>query len=170
MTYKGFTIRFENIDVNRVYRTECDTVGTYWPTFAAAAAYVLTCTRETETMTIDGHTLTLTAQKTQEGARLTVWTDKGEKYEDAGFSGLYDDGRDGLARMLFESLAPLGEAELYPTFARWCEYMDDMGDDVSPRDPETFNRWRRELTDWHRATDGLTADKTLQYLSDHYNI
>lgn len=170
MTYKGFTITFENIDVNRVYRTECDTVGTYWPTFAAAARYVLTCTRPTETMTIDGHRLTLTAKKTQEGARLEVWTDNGKEWTDAGFSGLYDDGADGLARMLFESLAPLGEAELYPTFARWCEYMDEMGDDFSERDPQRFDRYRTELQEWHRATDGLTADATLQYLSDHYNI
>ena len=170
MKYKGFTITFENLDANRVYRTESDTVTTYWPTFGAAARYVLTCTQDSETIEIDGHRLTLTATKTQQGARLTVWTEKGEKYEDAGFSGLYDDGRDGLARMLFESLAPLGEAELYPTFARWCEYMDDMGDYVSPRDPERFDRYRQELTDWHRATDGLSADKTLQYLSDNYNI
>ena len=75
-----------------------------------------------------------------------------------------------LARMLFESLAPLGEAELYPTFARWCEYMDEMGDDFSERDPQRFEKWREDLKEWQRVADGLTADKTLQYLSDHYNI
>lgn len=45
MKYKGFTISFANIDANRMYRTESATVGTYWPTFTAAARYVLTCTR-----------------------------------------------------------------------------------------------------------------------------
>lgn len=170
MTYKGFTITFANIDANRMYRTEGEGVGNYWPTFGAAASYVLTCTRQSETMTIDGHRLTLTATRTEKGARLTVWTEKGEKYEDAGFSRIYDDGRDGLARMLFQSLAPLGEAELYPTFDEWCKYMDEMGDDFSERDLETFNRWRRELAEWQRVTDGLTADKTLQYLDEHYDI
>lgn len=46
MNYKGFTISFANIDTNRMYRTECATVGTYWPTFTAAALYVLTCIRQ----------------------------------------------------------------------------------------------------------------------------
>lgn len=170
MKYKDFSITFVNIDANRMYRTESATVGTYWPTFTAAARYVLTCTRPTETMTIDGHRLTLTAKKTQEGARLEVWTDNGKEWTDAGFSGLYDDGADGLARMLFESLAPIGEAELYPTFARWCEYMDEMGDDFSERDPQRFEKWREDLKEWQRVADGLTADATLQYLSDHYNI
>ena len=45
MKYKDFTIKFANIDRNRMYRTECATVGTYWPTFTAAARYVLNCTR-----------------------------------------------------------------------------------------------------------------------------
>ena len=45
MKYKGFSITFANIDRNRMYRTECVTVGTYWPTFTAAARYVLNCTR-----------------------------------------------------------------------------------------------------------------------------
>jgi hypothetical protein len=45
MKYKNFSISFANIDANRMYRTECETVGTYWPTFTAAARYVLTCTR-----------------------------------------------------------------------------------------------------------------------------
>lgn len=48
MKYKGFNIIFANIDRNRMYRTESATVGTYWPTFTAAARYVLTCTRAAE--------------------------------------------------------------------------------------------------------------------------
>ena len=48
MKYKDFTIKFANIDRNRMYRTESATVGTYWPTFTAAARYVLTCTRQAE--------------------------------------------------------------------------------------------------------------------------
>lgn len=48
MKYKGFTIKFAGIDANRMYRTEDETTGTYWPTFTAAARYVLTCTRAQE--------------------------------------------------------------------------------------------------------------------------
>ena len=169
MTYKGFTITFENLDANRVYRTECDTVGTYWPTFGAAARYVLTCTQNSETMTINGHRLTITARRTTDGARLTVWTEAG-KYEDKGWTGLYDDGRDGLARMLFESLATVGEAEQCPTFRDWCKYMDDFGDFISERNPAEFQKWRDKLQEWQQVADGLTACDTLQHLSDHYNI
>lgn len=170
MNYKGFTISYKNIDVNRMYRTECDNVGTYWPTFTAAARYVIMCTRNVERMTINGHRLTLTAMKTNSGARLTVWTETGAKFEDGGFSGLYDDGADGLARMLFESLAPLGEAEQCGTFEKWCKYMDDFGDDFSERNPATFARWCQELSQWQQVANGLTCNDTLQYLSDNYNI
>ena len=44
MKYKDFTVKFANIDRNRMYRTESATAGTYWPTFTAAARYVLNCT------------------------------------------------------------------------------------------------------------------------------
>lgn len=54
MKYKGFTIKFANIDANRMYRTESATVGTYWPTFTAAASYVLTCTRAAEDIENNG--------------------------------------------------------------------------------------------------------------------
>lgn len=120
-------------------------------------------------LTINRHTIILEAIETKKCVVLVVKTDKGEYRED-GFSDLYGDGNDGLARMLFESLAPLGEAELYPTFAEWCKYMDEMGDDFSPRDENRYNVWRKELEDWQRIADGLTCDETLQYLSDNFNI
>lgn len=123
---------------------------------------------ETMTINVYGYELTLTAEETTTGAKLTVTTGKGE-YVDDQFTGMYDDGEDGLARMLFGSLAPLGEVEQYPTYRAWCNYLAYMGDN-EPEPMETFDRWCEELERWQAVADGLTADKTLQYLSDHYNI
>ena len=121
------------------------------------------------TINVYGYELTLAAEETTTGAKLTVTTSKGE-YVDDQFTGMYDDGEDGLARMLFDSLCPLAEAEQYPSFRAWCNYMDWMGDTDSPRDPATFDQWCEELKQWQAVADGLSADKTLRYLSDNYNI
>lgn len=129
-----------------------------------------TTVKQTLDITINGRAMHLTAEETEPGrAQLTVTTDKGE-YTDDGFSGLYDDGADGMARMLWESLCPLDEAEKYPTFRAWCDYMDHMGDDFSPRDMETYNRWRDGLEQWHEATGGMECDPVLTYLDTHFSI
>jgi len=75
MNYKGYTISFANIDTNRMYRTECATVGTYWPTFTAAALYVLTCIRQAAADDINNETKALAERikNTLEKTGASAW-------------------------------------------------------------------------------------------------
>ena len=120
------------------------------------------------TIEIDGHKVTLTTEQTEKGVGLTV-TMTGGEYKDDGWTELYEDGDDGLARMLFESLAGASEAERYPTFEKWEEYMRYMGDFENIKE-EGYNRSCTVLKRWQKAADGLSADRVLDYLSDNYNI
>ena len=120
------------------------------------------------TIEIDGHKVTLTTEQTEKGVGLTV-TMTGGEYKDDGWTELYEDGDDGLARMLFESLAGASEAERYPTFEKWEEYMRYMGDFENIKE-EGYNRSCATLKRWQKAANGLSADRVLDYLSDNYEM
>ncbi len=100
---------------------------------------------------------------------ITVTTERGEWSDDP----YYDDDDvktdDDAARMLFTALAPVAEAELYPTFNEWCKYMDRIGDDVSERNSQRFERWRVQVGQWATICD-ISANDALDYLNDNYDI
>lgn len=113
--------------------------------------------------------LTITGQHESDGTYITVTTDYGEWCHRVSDRQLPIETDKDLANALDIVLSRLEEAEDFPTYRHWCDYIEHGGEEVEEGSFEHWQHWQDEWQTWNDVSRHM-AGETRKYLKKIYDL